>query len=104
MARLSMLRLGFASLRSRWGTALLTVLSIAVGVALLLGVQGTRAATRASFASTVSGVDLVVGARGGSLNLLLYSVFHAGEPSADVRWQTYRRIAGHRDVAWTIPL
>jgi putative ABC transport system permease protein len=101
---MNMLRLGWMSLWSRRGTALLTVLSIAVSVALLLGVQATRTAARQSFASTVSGVDLVVGARGGALNLLLYSVFRVGDATANVSWESYQKIARHRDVAWAIPL
>jgi putative ABC transport system permease protein len=101
---MNMLRLGLASLWSRRGTALLTVLSVAVSVALLLGVQATRAAARAGFASTVSGVDLVVGARGGALNLLLSSVFHVGDATANVSWDSYQKISHHRDVAWAIPL
>jgi putative ABC transport system permease protein len=95
------------ALRSLWNrriTALLTVAAIAVSVALLLGVQKMRVAAKDSFANTVSGVDLIVGARSGPLNLLLYSVFRVGDATANVSWDTYQKIARHPDVAWTIPL
>jgi putative ABC transport system permease protein len=100
----SMLTLAGKSLANRRGTALLTIAAIAVSVALLLGVQKLRSAARESFTSTVAGVDLVVGARSGPLNLLLYSVFRIGDPTTNVSWETYQRIAAHRDVAWTIPI
>jgi putative ABC transport system permease protein len=98
------LRLALRSLWNRRGTALLTIFAIAVSVALLLGVQKMRSAARTGFADTVAGVDLIVGARSGPLNLLLYSVFRVGDATANVSWASYQKIARHRDVAWTIPI
>ena len=96
--------LALSSLWNRRGTAALTVFAIGVSVALLLGVEMLRSSARESFAGTLSGTDLVVGPRTGPVNLLLYSVFHIGEPAANVSWATYRLVSGHRDVAWTVPL
>ena len=101
---MKLLSLALRSLWNRRGTALLTTAAIAISVTLVLSVQMVRHSAREGFASTVSGVDLIVGARSGQLNLLLYSVFHVGEPTAAVSWENYQRIARHRDVAWTIPL
>jgi putative ABC transport system permease protein len=98
------LQLALRSLANRRGTALLTVAAIAISVALLLGVQKLRGAAREGFTSTVSGVDLIVGARSGPLNLLLYSVFRVGDATANVSWDSYQLVARHRDVAWTIPI
>jgi putative ABC transport system permease protein len=100
----SALPLAWRSLANRRGTVLLTVAAIAVSVALLLGVQKMREAAREGFASTVSGVDLIVGARSGPVNLLLYSVFRVGDATANVSWDSYQLIARHRDVAWTVPI
>lgn len=98
------LALALRSLANRRGTVALTLCAIAVSVALLLGVQKLRHAAREGFASTVSGVDLVVGARSGPVNLLLYSVFRVGDATANVSWASYQLVAKHRDVAWTIPI
>jgi len=98
------LRLAVKSLWNRRTTALLTLSAIAISVALLLGVQKTRTAAREGFANTVSGVDLIVGARSGPLNLLLYSIFRVGDATANVSWESYQKIARHPDVAWTIPI
>ena len=98
------LDLALKSLWNRRVTAILTISAIAVSVALLLGVQKMRTAARESFANTVSGVDLIVGARSGPLNLLLYSVFRVGDATANVSWTSYQKIAKHPDVAWTIPI
>jgi putative ABC transport system permease protein len=98
------LSLALRSLANRRTTALLTLCAIAVSVALLLGVQKLRTAARDGFANTVSGVDLIVGARSGQINLLLYSVFRVGDATANVSWDTYQKVARRSDVAWTIPL
>ena len=98
------LSLALRSLANRRTTALLTLSAIAVSVALLLGVQKLRTAAREGFANTVSGVDLIVGARSGQINLLLYSVFRVGDATANVSWESYQKIARHPDVAWTIPI
>lgn len=99
-----MLRLALKSLLNRRGTVLLTVFTIAISTALLVGVERLRGEARASFASTLSGTDLIVGARAGTVQLLLYSVFRLGEPTANVSWQTYQEIAAAPPVAWTVPL
>ncbi|MDP6564122.1 MAG: ABC transporter permease [Alphaproteobacteria bacterium] len=96
--------LAWKSLWSRRGTAFLTVVSLAIGVALVLGVDRLREEARASFANTVSGVDLIVGARSGPIALLLYSVFRIGNATNNISWAAYRRIAEHPDVAWAVPL
>ncbi len=99
-----LLRLALASLNNRRFTALLTVFAIALSACLLLAVERVRNETRASFASTISGTDLVVGARSGSVNLLLYSVFRIGNATNNIRWDSYQRFAEHPRVAWAIPI
>lgn len=99
-----LLRLALASLANRRFTALLTVFAIALSVCLLLAVERVRSEARASFASTISGTDLIVGARSGSVNLLLYSVFRIGNATNNIRWDSFESIAQDRRVKWAIPL
>ncbi|MFA7305623.1 MAG: ABC transporter permease [Hyphomicrobium sp.] len=98
------MRLALQSLLNRWVTALLTVLAIALSVMLLLGVEKVRTGARQSFADTISGTDLIVGARSGSLNLLLYSVFRIGNATNNVTWKSYEDIAKLPEVSWIVPL
>ncbi len=99
-----LLALALRSLWNRRTSASLIVLSVAISVALLLVVRDASVQARNAFQATVSGTDLIVGARSGQLNLLLYSVFRLGDATNDISWETFQRISGHRDVAWTIPL
>lgn len=98
------LRLAYESLRSRKFTTGLTVFSIALSVLLLVGVNRVRHGTQVGFEGTLSQTDLVVGARGGSLPLLLYAVFHIGTANNDISYASYEHFAHHPAVLWTIPL
>ncbi|MCL5042385.1 MAG: FtsX-like permease family protein [Gammaproteobacteria bacterium] len=99
-----LLSLSLRSLANRRFTALLTVLAIALSVTLLLAVEKVRTEARASFANTIAGTDLIVGARSGSVQLLLYSVFRIGHATNNIRWDSYQFVSDHPRVAWTIPI
>jgi len=93
--------------RSAWNrrfTLLLTVLSIALSTLLLLGVERIRTQLRDSFSSAVSGTDLIVGARTGSTELLLYSVFRIGAATNNIAWTSVQALSAHPGVDWVVPL
>ncbi len=98
------LRLAISSLLARALTVGMTILAIALSVALFLGVEKVRTGAKASFADTISGTDLIVGARSGSVQLLLYSIFRIGNATNNVTWESYREIAARPDVDWTVPI
>ncbi len=98
------LKLAYKSLLNRKGSVLLTLLAISVSVFVLLGIEHIRQQAKDNFSSTVYGVDLIVGARTGSLNLLLYSVFRIGNATNNIQWESYQRIAADPNVAWTVPI
>ena len=95
--------LALKSLRNRAFSTSLTVGSIALSVALLIGVENVRVGMRESFSNTISQTDLIVGTKGGTIQLLLYSVFGMGAPTENVSWEAYREWADHPAVEWTIP-
>lgn len=98
------LRLALGSLLARALTVGMTILAIALSVALFLGVEKVRTGARASFAGTISGTDLIVGARSGSVQLLLYSVFRIGNATNNVTWESYQDIAARPEVDWIVPI
>lgn len=96
--------LAWKSLINRRFTATLTVISIALSVTLLVGVERLRTEARASFANTLSGTDLIVGSRSGPVQLLLYSVFRIGDATNNISWKSYQHIASHPKVKWSVPI
>ncbi|GAB5377202.1 MAG: ABC transporter permease [Acuticoccus sp.] len=99
-----LLRLAARSLLNRRLTALLTIIAVALSVALFLGTEKVRTGARASFSDTISGTDLIVGARSGGVQLLLYSVFRIGNATNNITWKSFEDIAGRREVDWAVPL
>lgn len=98
------IRLALGSLMARSLTVGMTVLAIALSVMLFLGVEKVRNGARASFADTISDTDLIIGARSGSVQLLLYSVFRIGNATNNISWESYRDIAGRPEVDWIVPI
>ncbi len=95
------------ALKSAWARRLtlgITLVAIALAAALLLAVERLRHDARANFAQSVSGVDLVVGPRGGATQLMMYAVFHTGAATQNMRWDSYAALATHPAVAWAVPV
>jgi putative ABC transport system permease protein len=100
----AVLSIAWRSAWSRRGTLALVALSVALSTFLLLGVERLRSDVRENFAQSVSGTDLIVGARTGPMQLLLYAVFRVGGATNNVRMDSLQAIAKHRAVAWMVPL
>ena len=100
----ALLQIAARSAFNRRGTLALVVFSIALATALLLGLERLRTDIRSSFSLAVSGTDLVVGARTGPVQLMLYAVFRVGGATNNVKVQSLRDVAAHRAVAWVVPL
>ena len=102
------LRLAFslatASLWHRRSVLALVTLTLTLSITLLLGIQYLRTEVKQSFTSTISGTDLIVGARSGQLNLLLYTVFHIGNATNNIRWETYQQLQRDPRMGWLVPI
>ncbi|MGI3163232.1 ABC transporter permease [Pseudooceanicola sp. 200-1SW] len=99
-----LLKLAWQSLLSRRVTVGLTIFAVSLSVALFLGVEKVRTGAKASFADTISDTDLIVGARSGGVQLLLYSVFRVGNATNNVTWESYQDIAARPEVDWIVPI
>ncbi len=98
------LTLAKRSVLNRKGSVTLTLVSIIIGISLLLLVEHIRVQAKESFNRTVSGVDLIMGARTGQLNLLLYSVFRIGNATNSVAWDSFEAVQANPRVAWAVPI
>lgn len=96
-------RLAVKSLRNRILATSLTVFAIALSVTLLLSVERARRAAEDGFTQTISKTDLIVGARSGPLQLLLYTVFNMGNATHNIKYETYQKIRQNPAIEWTVP-
>ncbi len=93
--------------KSAWNRKIslsLAMISIAISILLLLGVDTIRKETKNTFINTISQTDLIIGARSGPVNLLLYSIFHIGDATNNVSYMAYQAISTMREVKWTVPI
>jgi len=100
---MTMIQLALKSLRHRMFATTATLFSIVLSLVLLLSIERIRRSVEENFTQTVSGVDLIVGARTGSLQLVLYSVFNIGQATNNMSYDNYNKIKNRPEVEWTIP-
>lgn len=96
--------LTFRSAWNRRSTLGLMVFSIALSVMLLLSVEQLRNGAHNGFSQSVSGTDLVVGARTSPIQLMLYAVFRLGDATHNMHWASYQNLAAQPAVAWAVPI
>jgi putative ABC transport system permease protein len=99
-----LISIAWQSLVSRRKTVFLTFLSLVVSISVLISVEHIRLQAKESFNRTISGVDLIVGAPSGELNLLLYSVFRMGSPTNNIKYDSFTMLKSNQSVAWAIPI
>jgi len=97
-------KLIFMSLWNRRTSIILMLISISLSITLLVGVEHLRREAKDSFSKTISATDLIIGARSGQVNLLLYSVFRIGDATNNISWESYKDIASDKSVKWTVPI
>ncbi len=101
---MTLLSLLWKSLKSRRVSTTLTVVSLALSTCLVISMEKIRQGTKLGFSQTISGTDLVVGARSSPTQLLLSTVFQMGVVQNNFSYAAYENIAEHPSVKWTIPI
>ena len=104
MVKKMLIKVAWFSFWHRRKTLSLIILSLMVSLIMLLSLNTLQAELKRSFNNSISATDLIVGARGGSLNLLLYSIFHIGDSMQPIDWRSYSKIKHDKKVSWAIPL
>lgn len=98
-----LLNLAIKSLRNRAFATTLTIISIALSMILLLSVERAKRAAEEGFTQTISKTDLIVGARSGPLQLILYTVFNMGNSTHNISYETFEAVRKNPAIEWTIP-
>lgn len=101
---MSLTRLCLAYLRLRLGTTLLNVTLIGLGVAILASILLIGSQLRDRVQREIRGIDLVVGAKGSPLQLILSTVFHLDVPTGNVSASEVAFLRNHPLVARAIPI
>lgn len=95
------------SLRSLWvrkWVSLLTLTSLALGIALPSAILRIRAQVDQSLLKEGKGIDLVVGAKGSPLQLILSSVHHLDMPTGNIPWSMVEEVRANPRVTQVLPI
>ena len=95
---MSLWKIAWRSIQQRSLSSLLTGLSIALGTALVVIVLVVHGVVAESFRDAAQGYHLILGAKGGKLQLTLNTVFHLSQPIENVPYSFYKEFTEYKDA------
>ncbi len=101
---MSTLRLVWCYLKAKPLNTVLNIFLLALGVAVITVLVLFGRQMEEKIAANTKGIDLVVGAKGSPLQLILCSVFHVDFPTGNIKLSEAGQLAKHRLVKNAIPL
>jgi putative ABC transport system permease protein len=101
---MSLLQIVLIFLRQRRIASVLTGLSVAVGVALVAAILALRVETERSFSQKDTGFEVVVGAKGSPLQLVLNTMYHLGTPVGNIPVAVFEQVQRDRRVKSALPM
>jgi putative ABC transport system permease protein len=99
-----MLALAFAYLKDRALTTALNVLLLALAVATLIILLLFSNQLGERFSRDAQGIDLVVGAKGSPLQLILSSIYQMDAPTGNIPLESIALLRNHPAVAQVVPI
>ncbi|PCI57227.1 MAG: ABC transporter permease [Alphaproteobacteria bacterium] len=93
-----------SSLKSRWLNSALSVLLTAFGVTLAVIILQFGHHIHNRMSNDGKGIDIVVGAKGSPLQLILSSVYHIDIPTGNIAYKDAKKWMKHPKVKTAIPL
>ncbi|HMW02929.1 MAG TPA: ABC transporter permease, partial [Acidobacteriota bacterium] len=94
----------YKNLRQRALSTILTACSIALGVALVVAITSLRQQAQENFNSVAGSYELVIGAKGSPLQLVLNTVYHLDVPVGNIPYGYYQTLKNDWRVQSAIPL
>lgn len=102
--RVSLLRISFAYLRAKPLATALNLLLLALGIATIAVLMLATRQIEERMGRDARGIDLVAGAKGSPMQLVLSAVFHLDAPTGNIPLADATQLAKHRLVRRAIPM
>ena len=99
-----MLQLAYANLKEHFLTTALSVMLLSIGVGMVSFIVTVSEQLNDRFNRDIRGIDMVVGAKGSPLQLILSAVYQIDNPTGNIRMDEAARIQKHPLVKYSIPL
>jgi len=101
---MNLVLLVFSYLKARLLNTLLNILLLSLGIAVITVLLLFSNQLKEKIADNTKGIDLVVGAKGSPLQLILCNIFHIDFPTGNIKLNEAERLTKHRLVKSVIPL
>lgn len=101
---MNLVTVSFAYLRARALNTALNVLLLALGIATITLLLLTTSQLEERMQRDARGIDLVAGAKGSPMQIILSSIYQLDVPTGNISWKQAQELARHRAVKKTIPL
>ena len=101
---MSILKLSYKNIITKPLQTFLTVLILSLSIGLLLGVKQLNKVFESQLNQSLNGVDMVVGAKGSPLQLVLSAVLHIDNPTGNISYKEAQKLADNRYIKEAIPV
>lgn len=101
---MSVLRLVYKFMADRKMSTILNIVLLSLGISVICILLSFSRQLDQNITTNSRGIDLVVGAKGSPLQLILCNVFQADFPTGNIRLEEANKLARHRLVKNAIPL
>lgn len=98
------LSLVWKNISQQWGSTLLSVLLTAFGVAILIVLYISSVTLEKQLENNTKNIDLVVGAKGSPMQLILSSLYHVDNPTGNIPLSEANKIAENPLVQLATPI
>ncbi|SFD39425.1 ABC transporter permease [Algibacter pectinivorans] len=97
-------KISLQNLKSKPLYTLLSILTLTLSFTLLLGVQQLKTSFKYQMDNNLGEIDLVVGAKGSPLQLVLASVLHLDSPTGNIRYEDALKLAKNPLIKSAVPI
>jgi putative ABC transport system permease protein len=101
---MNVFRLALASIGHKKLNSFLSILLLSFSLALIMVLFTAKDSFENSFTRNIKGIDLVVGAKGSPLQIILSSVYHIDAPTGNIALKDFEKLANNRFIKKAIPL
>ena len=101
---MNIVKLSYKNIIAKPLQTFLTVLILSLSIGLLLGVKQLNKVFESQLQQSLNGVDMVVGAKGSPLQLVLSTVLHIDNPTGNISYNEAKKIAENKYIENAIPI
>ena len=97
-------KISIKNIRSKPLYTVLCILMLALSIALLLGIQQLKTSFKYQMENNLGDIDLVIGAKGSPLQLVLSSVLHLDNPTGNIPYEEAKEIGKNPMIKKAVPI